>query len=68
METEEASNGDLTESFKEDEGDGEKKSSEEGEEPKIKGPEEGKNGSCLTHTTQSWVYMGIEIVLLLLLN
>lgn len=51
METEEASNGDVTESFKEDEGDGEKKGSEEREEPKIKGPEEGTNGSFLTHTT-----------------
>lgn len=51
METEEASNGDVTESFNEDEGDGEKKSSDQGEEPKIKGPEEGTYGSCLTHTT-----------------
>lgn len=51
METEEVSHGDVTESFKEDEGDREKKSSEEGEEPKIKGPEEGTNGSCLNHTT-----------------
>lgn len=50
METE-ASNGDVTESFKENEGDGEKKSSEEGEKPKIKAQEEGTNGSCLIHTT-----------------
>ncbi|XP_056892928.1 chromodomain-helicase-DNA-binding protein 4-like isoform X2 [Takifugu flavidus] len=48
METEEASNGDVTESFKEDEGDGEKKSSEEGEEPKIKVPEEAKEENGTT--------------------
>lgn len=41
METEEASNGDLRKGFKENEGDGEKKSPEGGEEPKIKDPEEG---------------------------
>lgn len=51
MEAEEASNGDLTESFKENEVDGEKKIPEEVEKSKVKSPEEGKNGSRLIHTT-----------------
>lgn len=50
MEAEEASNGDLTESFKENEVDGDKKTPEEVEKSKMKSPEEGKNGSCLIHT------------------
>lgn len=50
MEAEEASNGDLTESFKENEVDDEKKIPEEVEKPKMKSPEEGRNGSCLIHT------------------
>lgn len=51
METEEASNGDLSKGFKESEGD-EKKGPEGGEEPKIKDPEEGTNDSCFTHARQ----------------
>lgn len=50
MEAEEASNGDLTESFKENEVDDEKKIPEEVEKTKMKSPEEGRNGSCLIHT------------------
>lgn len=49
METEEASHADLSKGFKENEGDGEKKGTEGGEEPKIKDPEEGTIGSCFTH-------------------
>lgn len=45
METEETSNGDLSKGFKENEGDGQRKSPEGGEEPKIRDPEEGTNGS-----------------------
>lgn len=55
-ETEEASNGDLSKGFKENEGDGEKKSPEGGEEPKIKDPEEGTNGSCFTHAIWKLFY------------
>lgn len=49
METEEASNGDLSKGFKENEGDGQRKSPEGGEELKIRDPEEGTNVSCFTH-------------------
>lgn len=49
METEEASNGELSKGFKENEGDGEKKSPEGGDEPKITDTEEGTNGSCFIH-------------------
>lgn len=56
METEEASNGDLMDSFKENEEDGGKKSPEGREESKIKGPEEGTNGSCFTFTTGMYLY------------
>lgn len=43
IKTEEASNKDLSRGFKENEGDGEKKSPEGREEPNIKDPEEGTN-------------------------
>lgn len=59
METEEASNasnGDLIESIKENEEDGEKKSPEGKEESKPKGPEEGTNGSCFTFTIEMELY------------
>lgn len=48
-EKEQASNGDLSKGFKENEADEEKKSPEGGEEAEMKDPEEGTKSPCFTH-------------------